>query len=156
MAMVKHWAVYNQETNRDTARDNAIVSDRAMQEIYMPQFRAAVQQGHVASTMCGYSMVNGSYACENSAIDRVLNHEFGFPGFIASDWLAVHSTVASARAGLDMEMPFGDYFAGPLVQAAQDAGCPRPRSRRWTGGSSPRCSGSTCSTGPRAGRRARS
>ena len=65
MAMVKHWAVYNQETNRNTPADDALVSQRTMHEIYMPQFEAAVTQGHAASVMCSYSTINGQYACQN-------------------------------------------------------------------------------------------
>ncbi|MGH3296638.1 MAG: glycoside hydrolase family 3 protein, partial [Trebonia sp.] len=99
MSQVKHWAVYNQETNRNTAADDALVSQRAMHEIYMPQFRAAVTQGHAASVMCSYSTVNGQYACQNRYIMNVLDREWHFPGFVTSDWGATHSTVPSARAG---------------------------------------------------------
>jgi beta-glucosidase len=65
MAQVKHLAVYNQETNRNTPSDNAIVSTQAEQEIYLPAFGHAVQQGAASSVMCSYSTVNGSYACQN-------------------------------------------------------------------------------------------
>jgi beta-glucosidase len=124
MSMVKHWDVYNQETNRNTPADDAIVSERTMQEIYMPQFRAAVQQGHAAAVMCSYATINGTYACQNSYIDSVMDKEFGFQGFITSDWGANHSTVPSALAGLDMEMPFGTYYSTPLLQAVQDGQVP--------------------------------
>lgn len=70
MAQVKHWAVYNQETNRNTPQDNALISKRTMHEIYMPQFKTAVQQGRAASVMCSYAMINGQFACEN---DYLLN-----------------------------------------------------------------------------------
>jgi beta-glucosidase len=65
MSQVKHFAVYNQETNRNTPSDNAIVSTQAEQEIYLPAFGHAVQQGAASSVMCSYSTVNGSYACQN-------------------------------------------------------------------------------------------
>src|SRR6266571_4280853 len=66
LAQVKHWAVYNQETNRNTATDNAIISDRTMNEIYMPQFQASVEQGGASSVMCSYSYINGSPACQDA------------------------------------------------------------------------------------------
>src|ERR1700734_288748 len=101
MAQVKHFAVYNQETNRNTASDNAIVSDRAMQEIYLPAFRTAVQQGAASSVMCSYSTINGTPACQNPyTLTTVLRQQFGFSGFVTSDWTATHSTAASATPGL--------------------------------------------------------
>ena len=65
MAQVKHFAVYNQETNRNTPSDNAVISDQAMQEIYLPAFQAAVGQGAASSVMCSYSYINGTAACQN-------------------------------------------------------------------------------------------
>ncbi len=125
MSQVKHWAVYNQETNRNTPADDALVSRRTMHEIYMPQFVAAVTQGHVASVMCSYSTINGQYACQNRYLMNVLDREWRFPGFVTSDWGATHSTVPSARAGLDMQMPGGtlfgaDYYGAPLKKAVRD------------------------------------
>ena len=125
MSQVKHLAVYNQETNSNTAADNAIVSQRTMQEIYLPQFEAAVTQAKAASVMCSYSTINGQYACENNyLLSNVLKQQWHFPGFVTSDWGATHSTVPSALAGLDMEMPGGqgfgtDYYGAPLKQAVQ-------------------------------------
>ncbi|MGH3294254.1 MAG: glycoside hydrolase family 3 protein [Trebonia sp.] len=124
MAEVKHYAVYNQETNRNTAADDAIVSQRAMQEIYLPQFYAAVTQGHAASVMCSYSTINGQYACQNSDTLGILEKQWGFSGFVTSDWGATHSTVASALAGMDLSMPGGtllgpDYYGAPLKAAVQ-------------------------------------
>ena len=124
MAQVKHYAVYNQETNRNTAADDVAVSQRAMQEIYLPQFYAAVTQGHAASVMCSYSTVNGQYACQNSDLLGILDNQWHYPGFITSDWGATHSTVASALAGMDLSMPGGtllgpDYYGAPLKAAVQ-------------------------------------
>ena len=128
MAQVKHWDVYNQETNRNTPADNAIVSDRTMHESYMPQFQAAVQQGGASSVMCSYSTVNGTYACENPGIlSDVLKGQWGFPGFVTSDWGATHSTVPSANAGLDMQMPDDSYFGAPLKAAVQAGQVPMSR-----------------------------
>jgi beta-glucosidase len=129
MSQVKHWAVYNQETNRNTPADDALVSQRTMHEIYMPQFEAAVTQGHAASVMCSYSTINGQYACQNRYIMHVLDDEWHFPGFVTSDWGATHSTVPSALAGLDMQMPGGagfgtDYYGAPLRKAVRDGQVP--------------------------------
>ena len=121
MAQVKHFAVYNQETNRNSPADNAVVSDRAEREIYLPAFEAAVQQG-VDSAMCSYSAVNGAFACENGPLlNGVLKGDLGFEGFVTADWGATHSTVASANNGLDVEMPGSDYY-GTALTAAVDAG----------------------------------
>jgi beta-glucosidase len=125
MAQVKHLAVYNQETNRNTPQDDAIVSDRAMQEIYLPAFQAAVSQGDVASVMCSYSTINGQYACQNPYIEtQVLRDQFGFQGFVTSDWGATHSTVPSALAGLDMEMPGASDYGPALAAAVKDGQVP--------------------------------
>ena len=73
-----------------------------MQEIYLPAFQAAVQQGAASSVMCSYSWINGTAACQNPyTLNTVLRQQFGFTGFVTSDWGATHSTAASANAGLD-------------------------------------------------------
>ena len=123
MAQVKHFAVYNQETNRNTPSDDAVVSTRAMQEIYLPAFQAAVQQGAASSVMCSYSTVNGTYACQNPyLLSTVLRQQFGFGGFVTSDWGATHSTAASANAGLDMDMPGSDGYYGSALASAISSG----------------------------------
>ncbi|MEU6852963.1 glycoside hydrolase family 3 C-terminal domain-containing protein [Actinacidiphila alni] len=121
MAQVKHFAVYNQETNRNNTSDNAIVSDRAVREIYTPAFETAVTQGHADSAMCSYSAINGPFACENGPLQNgLLKGDLGFTGFITSDWGATHSTVASANNGLDMEMPGKDYYGTALTNAVSN------------------------------------
>ncbi len=123
MAMVKHLAVYNQETNRNTAADNAVVRNQATQEIYLPAFQAAVQQGAASSVMCSYSYINGTAACQNPyTLRTVLRHQDGFGGFVTSDWGATHSTPASAHAGLDMDMPGSDGYFGSALQTAVSNG----------------------------------
>jgi beta-glucosidase len=123
MAQVKHFAVYNQETNRNTPADNAVVSTQALQEIYLPAFQDAVQQGAASSVMCSYSTVNGTYACQNPyLLTTVLRQQFGFPGFVTSDWGATHSTAASANAGLDMDMPGNDGYYGSSLASAVSSG----------------------------------
>jgi beta-glucosidase len=123
MAQVKHFAVYNQETNRNTPADDAVVSTRAEQEIYLPAFQDSVQQGAASSVMCSYSTVNGTYACQNPyLLTTVLRQQFGFGGFVTSDWGATHSTAASANAGLDQDMPGSDGYFGSALQSAVSSG----------------------------------
>jgi beta-glucosidase len=122
MSQVKHYAVYNQETNRDTPADDAIVSTRALHEIYLPAFWAATQRAKVASVMCAYSTVNGESACQNTyLLGTTLDQRWGFPGYVGSDFGATHSTVASADAGLDQEMPTAAFY-GPALLAAVRSG----------------------------------
>ena len=123
MAQVKHFAVYNQETNRNTSSDDAVVSTRAEQEIYLPAFQDATQQGAASSVMCSYSTINGTYACQNPyLLSTVLRQQFGFTGFVTSDWGATHATAASANAGLNMDMPGSDGFYGSALASAVSSG----------------------------------
>src|SRR6202161_2195746 len=123
MAQVKHFAVYNQETNRNTSSDDAVVSTEAEQEIYLPAFQDAVQQGAASSVMCSYSTVNGTAACQNPyLLSTVLRQQFGFTGFVTSDWGATHSTAASANAGLDQDMPGNDGYYGSALASAISSG----------------------------------
>jgi beta-glucosidase len=122
MAQVKHLAVYNQETNRNTPADNAIVSTRALHEIYLPAFWAATVQAQASSVMCAYSTINGQAACENQYLMKTtLDQRWAFPGFVTSDYQATHSTVPSADAGMDQEMPAPQYY-GSALQAAVESG----------------------------------
>ncbi len=128
LAQVKHVAVYNQETFRNTPQDNAIVDGRTEKEIYLPAFAASVKLGRAASAMCAYSTVNGTYACQNTfLLKTVLKDGLGFAGFVTSDWSATHSTVASANAGLDMEMPGDSHFGAALKSAVQAGSVPKAR-----------------------------
>jgi beta-glucosidase len=127
MAQVKHYAVYNQETNRNTPADDALISDRTVREIYTAQFRMIVEQSNPSSTMCGYSLINGVFDCENAYINNILKNDYGFRGFITSDWFATHSTVESANAGMDMQMPDDSFFGEPLKQAVLDGRLPLAR-----------------------------
>src|SRR5215469_12116309 len=120
MAQVKHLAVYNQEINRNTPADNAIVSTRALHEIYLPAFWAATQEAHASSAMCAYSFVNGQAACQNNYLMQdTLDQRWVFPGFVTSDYQAMHSTVQSANAGDDQEMPAPQYYGSALQAAVQ-------------------------------------
>ena len=123
MAQVKHFAVYNQETNRNTSSDNAIISTEAQQEIYFPAFQAAVQQGAASSVMCSYSTINGTPACQDPyTLSTVLRQQDGFGGFVTSDWGATHATAASANAGLNQDMPGNDGYYGSALQSAVSSG----------------------------------
>ena len=123
IANVKHYAANNQESHRFTV--NAIVGERALHEIYLPAFEASVKEGHVASVMSAYPKVNGHFCCENDILqNQILKNKWGFQGFITSDFGAVHSTVPSAMAGLDLEMPTGKYFGDALEQAVQSGQVP--------------------------------
>jgi beta-glucosidase len=123
MAQVKHLAAYNQETNRNTPADNAVVSTRALEEIYLPAFADSVQQGGASSVMCSYSFVNGTDACQSPfLLSTVLRQQDGFGGFVTSDWGGTHSTAAAANAGLDMDMPGSDGFFGSALTSAVSSG----------------------------------
>lgn len=125
IATAKHFVGNEQETNRMTI--SSLVDDRTLREIYVPPFAASVQAG-VGAVMCSYNQVNGTFACENSAtLTHLLKGELGFKGFVMSDWGATHSTVASANAALDMEMPDSEYFGAPLASAVAAGTVPDSR-----------------------------
>jgi beta-glucosidase len=125
MSQVKHFAAYNQETNRNTPADDVIVSNRTLHEIYLPAFEQAVTQAKVASVMCAYSVINGNFACQNPYLEtRVLKQRWGFPGFVTSDYTALHST-QGAVDGTDMEQPFNIYFGAALQADVENGTIPR-------------------------------
>jgi beta-glucosidase len=125
MSQVKHFAAYNQETNRNTPADDVIVSNRTLHEIYLPAFQQAVTQARAASVMCGFSMVNGDFACDNRVLEtQILKQRWGFPGFVTSDYGALHAT-QGAVDGTDMEQPFNIFFGQALQTDVQDGTIPR-------------------------------
>jgi beta-glucosidase len=102
---------------------NAIVDDRALHEIYMPPFEAAVREAHVGTVMCAYNRVNGAYNCENRQLLKdVLERRWGFPGFVLSDYGAAHNTIASLAGGLDFEPWPGVAYSPVAVRAALAGG----------------------------------
>lgn len=126
IADVKHYDANNQEADR--FRINEIIGERALHEIYLPAFKAAVQQGHVGSVMCAYPRINGVFNCENDLLlNQILKRRWNFNGFVTSDFGATHSTVPSALAGLDLEMPTGRYFSSALEAAVKSGQVPMPR-----------------------------
>ena len=123
-SQVKHFDAYNQETYRNTPADNVIVDNRALQEIYMPSFYAAVTQAGAASVMCAYSLVNGNFSCNSSYLNNtVLRDQWDFPGFVMSDYGALHST-QGALQGTDQEQPFNTYFGTALQTDIQNGTIP--------------------------------
>jgi beta-glucosidase len=123
-AQVKHLAVYNQETYRNTPADNVIIDPRTEHEIYLPSFYAAVKSGD-ASVMCSYAVINGDFACNNSNLETtILRDQWDFPGFMMSDYGALHSTQGAVQ-GTDQEQPFNTYYGAPLQTAVQNGTIPK-------------------------------
>jgi beta-glucosidase len=115
---LKHFALNNQEQNR--GRVDVIVSPRAMREIYLPPFEAAVTEGDAYGVMAAYNKVGGAWCSENDMLqNRILRDEWGFKGMIISDWGGTHSTVNAALYGLDVEMPGGRLFGQALLDSVQ-------------------------------------
>ncbi len=136
IANVKHYAANNQEGRNGLAIlggteggrlfVDAKVDERTLREIYLPQFEAAVREGHVGSVMCSYNKVNGTYACENPRLlDKILRDDWGFRGYVLADYGAAHDTRASLRGGLDFE-PWPPIAYQPLlIDAALATGIER-------------------------------
>jgi beta-glucosidase len=119
MSQVKHFAAYNQETNRNTPQDDVIASTRTLNEIYFPGFKASVQQAHAGSVMCSYAMINGAFACNNAYLLRTtLDERWHFPGFVTSDYGALHSTQGAVQ-GTSMEQPFNQFYGTALQKAVR-------------------------------------
>jgi beta-glucosidase len=101
---LKHYAVNNQESARMTV--DAQVDERALREIYLAGFEAAVKKAKPWTVMASYNKINGTYACANKYIlTDILRQEWGFKGIVVSDWGAVNDRVEDVRAGMDLEMP---------------------------------------------------
>eukprot|EP01117_Protostelium_nocturnum_P020569 TRINITY_DN931_c0_g1_i1.p1 TRINITY_DN931_c0_g1~~TRINITY_DN931_c0_g1_i1.p1 ORF type:complete len:768 (-),score=258.48 TRINITY_DN931_c0_g1_i1:179-2428(-) len=116
MANAKHYIGNEQEHMRTTSSSN--IDDRTIHEVYSLPFLYSVKAG-VVSIMCSYNLVNGTHACENDrTLNEILKKEFGFKGFVMSDWDATHSTEKAVNAGLDMSMP-GDQMGGGIVYFGQ-------------------------------------
>ncbi|MDR3367073.1 MAG: glycoside hydrolase family 3 C-terminal domain-containing protein [Prevotellaceae bacterium] len=128
-ASVKHYAVNNQETWRESV--SVEVSDRALYEIYLPAFKAAVTEGGALTVMSAYNKLRGDWCAESKFLVRdILKGEWGFDGVYLTDWGAAHSTVKAALAGMDVEMGTYSskydewYFADPLVEAVKKGEIP--------------------------------
>ena len=113
---VKHFALNNQETNRGSV--NVIVSPRAMREIYLPPFEAAIVEGNAFGVMSAYNKINGYWCAENyELLTSILRKDWGFKGMVISDWGGTHSTVGSVVAGLNVEMPNSQYLGQALLDS---------------------------------------
>lgn len=128
-ACVKHYAINNQETLRGSIDVQA--DERTIREMYLSVFKATVQESNAYSVMSAYNKFRGAYLSENDyMLNKILREEWGFEGFVMSDWGAVHSTVASALYGLDIEMgtEIDDYdqwfFSNSLIEAVKKGDVP--------------------------------
>lgn len=120
IASVKHFAVNDQEYERNNY--DVVVDERALREIHLPAFEAAVKEGDAWSVMSAYNIVNGQHCSENfHLLSDILKKDWDFKGFVVSDWVSVYSTVNAAKAGLDLEMPLPLYFKkDSLMKALND------------------------------------
>lgn len=123
-ACVKHFALNNQETRRNDV--DVHVSERALFEIYLPAFRAAVREGHVLGIMGSYNKFMSTYCSHHPyLIDEILHEEWGFEGITVSDWGSIHDTEEAGNVKIDVDMRvtnnFDEYcFANPLKKAVED------------------------------------
>ncbi|KAJ4416278.1 glycoside hydrolase 3 [Neurospora sp. IMI 360204] len=116
-ACAKHFILNEQETNRETI--SSVVDDRTMHELYLFPFADAVHS-NVASVMCSYNKVNGTWACETDKIlNGLLKKELGFKGYVMSDWNAQHTTNGAANSGMDMTMPGSDFNGKTILWGPQ-------------------------------------
>ncbi|HKR82627.1 MAG TPA: glycoside hydrolase family 3 C-terminal domain-containing protein [Terriglobales bacterium] len=110
IAEPKHYAANNQENQRKTI--NEVIDERTLREIYLPAFEATVKEANPGAIMCAYPSVNGHFDCENvHLLKEVLRGEWGFKGFVQSDYTATRSAVANANAGEDLSMKPEPYDA---------------------------------------------
>jgi beta-glucosidase len=109
LGTVKHFAANNQEWDRNHVSSE--VDERTLREIYFPAFETAVRDAKVGSVMTAYNLLNGTYASHDAwLLKQVLKEEWGFTGFVMSDWAAVHDTLGAVTGGLDLEMPSGAFM----------------------------------------------
>jgi beta-glucosidase len=115
---VKHYAANNQETNRGAV--DVTMDERTLQEIYLPAFKAAVNEGGAYAVMAAYNKFRGKYCAENEfLLNKTLKQDWNFKGMVLSDWGGTHSTVGSALAGLDVEMGSEKFFTKALLDSAR-------------------------------------
>lgn len=113
---IKHYAINDQESGRNEV--DVIISKRAMRESDLLAFKIGIDIGNPAAVMCAYNAVNGDFSCENKyLLTDVLKKDWGFKGFVVSDWGGTHSTVKASHAGLDNEEPLDEFFGDKLKQA---------------------------------------
>ena len=126
VAVVKHYAAYNQETARGTVHDDITVSDRALHEIYLPAWSAAVQQAHPGGVMCAYDLINGVPSCQDSALlVGQLRRTWGFAGFVRSDCGSIFDEAASLAAGVSQVKCTRLYQPAQIADAVTAGTIPR-------------------------------
>jgi beta-glucosidase len=126
VADIKHYAVNDQESGRFTVSSN--LDKRSMREIDLLAFEIAIKDSGVGTVMCAYNRINDVYSCENDyLLNEVLKKDWGFKGWVMSDWGATHSTVKAANAGLDQEFFLSEYFSGHLKDAVEKGEVPMAR-----------------------------
>lgn len=120
MATAKHYDANYQDFSRHKVSSD--MDERTLHEIYLPAFRAAVQEGNVAAIMTAYNPINGVHASQNDyLINQVLKQRWGFKGFVMSDWGSTYDGIACAKGGLDIEMPSGKFMnPDTLIPAIED------------------------------------
>jgi beta-glucosidase len=117
---IKHYAVNDQENGRNEV--DSIISKRALRESDLLAFEIGVGIADPGAVMCSYNAVNGDFGCEDKyLLTDVLKKEWGFKGFVVSDWGGTHSTIKASAAGLDNEEPLDEFF-GAKLKAAVEAG----------------------------------
>lgn len=118
---LKHFAANNQEHRRMSV--DAVIDERTLREIYLASFEGTVKQSQPWSVMCSYNQVNGEYASEShKLLTQVLRDEWGFEGFVVSDWGAVNERVKALQAGLELEMPSSGGIGDAKIVAAVNNG----------------------------------
>ena len=130
VSTVKHFALNSQETGRMIL--DAKIDEASLRMSDLLAFQIAIEQGNPGSVMCAYNKVNGDWACENDfLLNKVLKQDWGYRGWVQSDWGAVHSTVKAANAGLDQqsgqELDRAIYFGAPLKAAVEKGDVPVKR-----------------------------
>ncbi|MDE3104777.1 MAG: glycoside hydrolase family 3 C-terminal domain-containing protein [Acidobacteriota bacterium] len=115
---IKHYALNDQETGRSGM--NIVISRRAMQESDLLAFHIGISIANPGAVMCSYNRINGDYACENRyTLHDVLKTQWGYKGFVLSDWGGTHSTEKASAAGLDQEQPMAEFMGDKLKQAVE-------------------------------------
>jgi beta-glucosidase len=121
IANAKHYLANNQEMDRDKVDEH--IDERTLHEIYLPAFEESAKRS--GSMMCSKNKVNGTYACEQQdLLQGVLKNDWGYPGFVVSDFNSCHDTVRCATGGLDLELPSGTFYGDRLKAAVQSGQVP--------------------------------